>query len=278
MILRKIYKLIRLPKNELFSRIEFRLSRPHLRWLKTLYINFRCLPLCQAIKLPIYIYGRIKFRSLGSIKIEVENITRGMIKLGNFDNKSAGPTRICNNGEIVFEGPAYIWEGTLLEIGKDATLIIGSHSLIGENVHIMLRKFCRIGDYARIAFESQIMDSDFHYLFNTNTHTIKNCTKPIIIGKYNWIGNRTSIKKGTITSDYTIVAGPNAMLNKDYTSCSAYCILAGSPAKEIANGYRRIFNVNSQEMITSFYDNTDTDIPFSMEDDIDEFCNANPLP
>lgn len=278
MIISKLIRLFKSSKKDFFSRIEARLSRPHIKILKTLYFNFRCLPLSHARKLPIYIYGKIKFKNLGDIRIETNNIHRGMIKFGTFDNKSSGPTRICNNGTIIFKGDAFIWEGTLLELGNDATLIIGNHSLIGENVHIMLRQHCDIGDFARIAFESQIMDSDFHYLINTNTKEIKNCTKPVIIGKYNWIGNRTTIKKGTKTNDYTIVAGPNAMLGKDYSECNPCCILAGSPAKEIAHGYRRIYNITSEKSIRGYFEDKAT-TPYIYEgDNINDFCNSDPLP
>ena len=72
----------------------------------------------------------------------------------------------------------------------------------------MLRRKCVIGKYARIAFDSQFMDSDFHYMLNIEDGTVKNCTSFIEIGAYNWIGNRTTVKKGTVTPDYTIVAAP----------------------------------------------------------------------
>ncbi len=83
----------------------------------------------------------------------------------------------------------------MLELGPMSLLDIRTESLIGENVNIMHRKECKIGDYARIAFDSQIMDSDFHYMLDTETHEIKDCSKPVIIGICNWIGNRSTIKK-----------------------------------------------------------------------------------
>ena len=49
---------------------------------KTLYLNFKMLPFSQAIKLPIWIYGKMIFRSLeGKIIIDSDRITSGMIRV-----------------------------------------------------------------------------------------------------------------------------------------------------------------------------------------------------
>lgn len=137
-----------------------------------------------------------------------------MIYFGSFNNKSSRPTRIVNRGAIVFRGSCTIWEGVLLELGPKSLLDIGGSSSLVENVNVMIRKGCKIGNYARIAFDSQIMDSDFHYMLDMETNEIKDCTQPIIIGICNWIGNRSTIKKGTITPVYMIV-GANSLLSNN---------------------------------------------------------------
>lgn len=143
----------------------------------------------------------------------------------------------------------------------------------------MLRRKCVIGKYARIAFDSQFMDSDFHYMLNIEDGTVKNCTSFIEIGAYNWIGNRTTVKKGTVTPDYTIVAAPNAMLSKDYTKiCSPFPILAGCPAKQIASGYRRVFNIQTERDLTESFKNDTGFIICDLSDNIDDFCNNHPKP
>lgn len=50
--------------NRVFSYLESRSSNTCISLFKTLYVNFRTLPFKQAIKFPIYIYGRVKFYSL----------------------------------------------------------------------------------------------------------------------------------------------------------------------------------------------------------------------
>ena len=45
----------------LLDKLIYHCSQPRLRLLHSLFFNFKLLPIKQAIKLPIYIYGPIKF-------------------------------------------------------------------------------------------------------------------------------------------------------------------------------------------------------------------------
>lgn len=233
---------------DFINKLETILSYPRVRVIKTLYINFRCLPLRQAIIFPIIIRGRFSIHCIGKIRIESSEIRRGLIKFGAFNNKSSRPTRIVNHGTIIFRGYCTIWEGVLLELGLHSILDMGNETFLGENVNIMIRKGCKIGDYSRVTFDSQIMDSDFHYMIDMESNEVKDCTKPVIIGIYNWIGNRTTIKKGTILPDYTVVAS-NSLLLKDYRTEVNYPILGGCPAKIIGSGRRRIYNYEWENIL-----------------------------
>lgn len=65
-----IKDVLKRPLCEIIDAIEARLSRPRLRIIKTLYVNFRCFPLRNAVKFPILIYGRFNILRLGRIRIE----------------------------------------------------------------------------------------------------------------------------------------------------------------------------------------------------------------
>ena len=50
---------------------------------KTIYFNIKCLPLFQAIKLPIFISHRVILASLkGKIVFDCDNVKTGMVKIG----------------------------------------------------------------------------------------------------------------------------------------------------------------------------------------------------
>lgn len=280
MNLSKFFSLLKAPSKSKFYYIERFLATPKLNVWKTLYVNFRAFGIKDALKFPILIYGPFKIYALGTIKLDIPTIRRGIIRIGRTNIKTYTKTKINNRGTIVFRGACHIWGGAYLELGRHATLELGAHTLLGENVRILLQEYCRIGPYARIAFDTLFMDSDFHYMVHVDSGEIRNCHAPIIIGACNWIGNKTTVKKGTVTPDYTIVAAPNAMLNKDYTAItSAYPILGGSPAKEIAHGWRRIFSNSAQNDLTEFFQSGDHIYRLDLaQTDIDSYCTNNVIP
>lgn len=63
--------------------LEARINQPRLSILRTIYFNFRTLPFKQAIKLPIFIYGRVRLFGLnGEVIFENTYIKTGMVKIG----------------------------------------------------------------------------------------------------------------------------------------------------------------------------------------------------
>ena len=83
--------------------------------------------------------------------------------------------------------------------------------------------------------------------------------KPIKIGCRNWIGNHTTIMKGTQTPNDCIIAS-NSLLNKDYGSRSNVMI-AGTPAKIIGEGMARIYDVNNEFLLDQLF-KLDTSLNF----------------
>lgn len=238
--------------NKVFGRIERLLTAPRLRVFKTIYVNLRSLPLTQAIRLPIYVYGNVKIYSLkGSMQIKGP-IKRGMIKMGYPDYGAVIEARaLClrNYGKIVFNGPTQIVNGVALNI-VGGLLNLGENIMFGEKVRIVCSKYIEIGEGTRIAHESQIIDTNFHYIIDITKGVTTYPRGGIVIGKWSWVGNRTTIQKGTILPDYTIV-GSNSLLNKNYSDVPHFSLLAGMPAKLIKTGLRRVFNIESEKMLVS---------------------------
>lgn len=240
--------------------------------LKTLILNLRALPFKQAIKFPIFIYSDTKIISIGKIFIESDNIHRGMIRIGKRNFFAGFKTQFINSGEIHFKGKFLVETGTC--INNTGTMVLGKESRFCERCNILIINKLSIGDSTRIAFETVIMDTDFHTIVNTNKGIAKKSYGEIKIGSYNWIGNRSMIKKGTITDDYTIVSSLS-MLNKDYRGEEKYPLIAGCPAKVISYGWRRIYNDGNNKIINSFFRSTNED-SYKIENpeniDWDEFC------
>ena len=143
-------------------------------------------------------------------------------------------------GELYINGITEIGIGTYLYIGEKGKVILGNKVRIGAYSKLYCEKEIIIGDEVGISWESQIFDTNFHFMENMENKQIFERDTPIKIGSYNWFGNRVNIMKGTQTPDHCIIAS-NSLCNKDYTSLPPYSLIAGAPAKFIKQGIRRLF-------------------------------------
>lgn len=80
---------------------------------KTIYFNLKCLPLLQAIKLPIFISHRVILASLkGKIVFDCGNVKTGMVKIGfgyvGIFDRYRSRSIIENNGTLVLGGATSI--------------------------------------------------------------------------------------------------------------------------------------------------------------------------
>lgn len=221
--------------------------------LKTIKINFKLLPFKQAIRFPILIYGDVVFRSLnGRIIINSENIRPGMIIMGDYSWYPGyiSPVILTIDGEMIIKGGIHIGMGAYILVAKNAILTIGEDSLVGSNTKIMCFDSITLGEHCIITWETQFTDTSFHYIEKDNE--ISPLTKPILLGKYCWIGNRTNVSKGTILPNYSIVAS-HSIVNKDFSDCGEYCFYAGSPAKLKGTNIKRIFDTQKEKELDEKY-------------------------
>ena len=224
---------------------------------KTIRFNFKMLPFKQAAKLPILFYGKTDFRSLKG-KVEIKGpVSTGMIRVGikeEYVDTSVGNTIWTINGTMVFNGPLKMWRGSYIVVAKNAVLNIGSkQTKLGSHLKIMCFNSITIGNCVRIAWECQIYDTSFHYLELLNRgNEIQPLSSPVVIGDRVWLGNRSTVSKGAVIPNDTIVAS-NSLVNKDFSQIEPYSMLAGCPASVKGSGLRRIFDRKQEkELDTKF--------------------------
>lgn len=199
------------------------------------------LPFQQAKILPFYFYENVKFSSLkGTVTIDAP-IKRAMIGYGQrFEkmSRSKGVAEIILNGDLVFKGHAHIGKDVFLGVEKDAYCEFGFMGCLGSDVLLLCTNKVIIGDWAGIAYQSQIVDTNSHPMMNTVSGEHYPISGAIKIGNHNSISNRTSIMANTVTPNYCVVAS-NSVCNKDYTSLGMNILIGGVPAKLIKNNYAR---------------------------------------
>lgn len=244
----------------ILASLEARLSQPRFSFWRTIYFNFRTMPLSVAVKLPIFVYGKVRLLGLnGSVRFDGTTIKTGMVKIGiNADSfglfDHSGFIQLSSNRSIlIFEGPASISVNSKIRICA-GELRFGKYVYIGEGVRIICNgESIYIGDHSRIAYETIIMNSGFHHVYNSTNSSIVRTTRPIIIGKSSWIGNRCSITAGARLKDASIVCA-GSLINKDYTSIDGdNPMLGGSPAKVISCGFYRIFSPRLESQIIQWF-------------------------
>lgn len=212
---------------------------------KTLYFNFKMLPFKQAIKLPFIVSKYTNFYNLsGSIKLK-SSPRPGLITIGfagdDIVDSKSNRCFIDIKGVVVFADKANIGVGNTLKVGKYGNLFIGKDLTTGHNVKIICMNNIFIGETVRIAWESQLLDTNFHFIKNTVTNKISDVVGHIKIGNYVWVGNRSTVSKNTILLNHTIVTS-NSLCNKDYTEFGEFSLIGGTPAKFITTGLTRIFD------------------------------------
>ena len=221
-----------------------------VNWTKTLYFNFKKFPFSVAIKFPVFFYGKVKFQSIkGKITINAP-IKRGMIGFSrSFEMNTAriGIAELMLDGEIIFNGSVYFGKDCFVYVKKDAVLEMGHMSLMASRGKIICTNRITFGAYTRIGSESQVMDTNFHPIINTQTNLSYPMTAPIELGSYNWLSNRVTIFSKTKTPDYCII-GSNSVCSKDYSSLGSNILIGGVPAVLVKENISRDWNAENLEL------------------------------
>ena len=192
-----------------------------LNWLKTLYVNFRTLPLRSAIKLPVLIFPRTRIKSLRGRVIIDGKIVHGMIKIGRCDvvSLTGADTVLSITGTLHLAGKAVIGRGSSLVVQKNATLQLGENFRITGGTTILCEKSITVGNSFLSSWDNLIMDSDHHDIVDISGRVI-NPPCPVTIGNHVWLGCRTTLLKGCTLPDNCIVAA-GSVLTRNFTQSNS---------------------------------------------------------
>lgn len=222
---------------------------------KTLYLNFKVFPFQIACKFPVFVFGKLKIYNLGTIIVDAPVVSSGMIELGRNRDRfraSSGAAMIDNSGFLIFKGPVRFSVDFGIYSMSSGVIEIGEFTFLGNSVKMYCYNKIVIGKCGRIAIETQFFDSGFHFMKNVETGEVKNIMGEILIGDYCWIGNRTTIARGAVLPDHSIVAS-NSLVNKNFSNAGNCPLVAGTPAKLISNGVIRIFNREDENRLFDYF-------------------------
>lgn len=195
---------------------------------KSLIFNFKYLPFKYAIRLPIIVSHRVWLKKISG-KITLSNHKTGSVligfgDIGIFDQKKSR-TIWEVSGHVIFNGKANIGHGS--KISVSGNLSIGKDFRISAESAIIASKSIYIGNNVLISWDSLIMDTDFHKIYDSNGKQT-NPSLPIYIGNNVWIGCRTFIPKGIKISEGTIISATSTVTKSLNTKNS---IIGGNPTQ-----------------------------------------------
>jgi len=195
---------------------------------KSIYVNFRLLPFSQAIKLPIIISRKTKLRSLSG-RAHLTKVKTGIVRIGfggtDMLDYRYNRTILKITGDIYFGGKTKIGVGAKIMVS--GTLTLGNNFDITGDATIICAERVSIGNNTMIAWQSIIMDTDQHTIYDEHNNCI-NKNKKIIIGNDVWIGARSFILKGSFIPDGCIV-GASTTITKTFIDKNS--VIAGNPNK-----------------------------------------------
>lgn len=207
----------------------------HLNLFWTIVFNFALCSFKDALHFPILCYGRFNVRQLSGRVVFSVPLKKGLLSFGKdkTNYRYVRTTSISiSPGSIIKVGSASFFQGTTLVMGKDSLLILGKNVTVGDRAEIICMDKIQVGDHSDITWDCQVTDFGSHPIKDLLSGMVGPLKKPVHIGSYCWICNRTSIMPGTIIPNHTIVSF-NSLLNKDYVSLGIkeFSLLGGIPAK-----------------------------------------------
>jgi acetyltransferase-like isoleucine patch superfamily enzyme len=199
--------------------------------LKTIRFNLKYFPFKVALKLPVLIGKNVfLFKMNGTITINGP-ITTGLIQIGYgevgiTDFKRSRAVWVVD-GNVTFNGRAFIMPGCKINVMQNAQLIIGDDFNMSVECTIIAQKKIQIGKHSGISWQSLVMDTDFHHIYDENGIEF-NQPKEIIIGDNVWVGCKCTLLKGAEIPSGCIIAA-NSMVTKKLVGEKS--IFGGNPVQ-----------------------------------------------
>ena len=197
---------------------------------KSIYVNFRLLPFKQAIFLPIIVSTNTKLISLSG-KATLKKVKTGIVRIGftgaDMIEYNHNPTMLKVCGTINFNGKVKIAKGCRFIVYGDLSL--GDNFTTTGCTTVICANHISMGNNTMLAWESIVMDTDQHKIFDKDNNHINKEDK-VIIGDNVWVGARSFILKNSTIQDGCII-GANTTYTKSFDTQKS--IIAGNPPRVI---------------------------------------------
>lgn len=144
--------------------------------------------------------------------------------------------KIEKGGKVIFKGNCNIARGGHLIVTKNARIVFGNNSSFNANALINSGSIITFGDDFLGGWNVTIIDGDGHSINDLQSKSRLNPYKPIKFGNHCWLAAHSSVLKGVVLNDNTIVPYGSVITK----SCDVpFVIFGGQPNKVIKNNVYR---------------------------------------
>lgn len=202
---------------------------------KTIYFNFKVLPIKKAIKFPFIISYHIKLHGVSkkSFIVDYDDVSFFSSRIGfeytagSFQESKNGLIFI-ENGKIVLHGPVGWSQGTVIS-AKNSEIHFGKNFRSNYSAQIVsCDKDIYFGDDVVLGWKCTIKSDDGHYIIKDGVLGEK--SKEVIVGNHVWICSNSTLLKGTKIGNDSVVAYDSLIVNKEFGD---NVLVGGKPAKVI---------------------------------------------
>lgn len=198
----------------------------------TVYFNFKFLPFCEAVHLPVIVYRNVRIKRCSRGKaVIVDKASYRKIRLGFpcLRDRDAREERmvLALDGKLVFQGEAFLAGGMKLNIEENGMVTFGRSFFSSGPCEIVCEREIEFGDDCAVSWDTLFMDTDSHTVWDSKKER-KNHDRGIKVGEHCWIGCRATVFKGVHIPDNCMVAGCS-VITKSFEKEN--CMIGGNPCR-----------------------------------------------
>lgn len=211
-----------------------------VNWVLSLKINLYYFEIVKAIKFPILVGYGVRIAHLGdkhTISIPSKfgalcfGLKRGPFALGN----SHSFWWIGTGARLTILGTCRMSKGVNMKLFDNAELVIGDGFTSNADLIISCASKIEFGEDTLIGWNVTIMDNDGGHTI-MREGLVRNFPRPITIGNHVWLSSYSSILKGSIVPDGSIVGQKASVAG--LRNAPNNCVIIGNPASVISSGVK----------------------------------------
>ncbi|TGX80313.1 acyltransferase [Palleniella muris] len=202
-----------------------------LNLLRSIYFNFRYLPLGQAIYLPIWITTNFRYK-LSRGQLVLSKPYRRSVFLGDCGSfglqQFHGGLYLAEGAKLILHGMTVLGEGTVLRCDKNSVIELGNNFYCNKNCFLRSSELIQFGAECSLGWNVQINTNDGHVIVHNGTRS--DCIGAVKFGNNVWLTSNVIVTKGVKVADGCIIA-QGAVVTKSIEDNNV--LVGGVPARVI---------------------------------------------